>query len=90
MPHNVSITALPAIVNPTQLVNVWAVAELFDDPVYRHERYLGTIDEVKINARGTFVRFKPEAGPCKIVGKKWLPLHKILGLAAYETQTAIA
>lgn len=64
----------------SQLVDALVQAEPFDDPVFRHERYVGTIDEVKINRMGTFVHFKTD----KLVGVKWIPLHKVQGFAYYE------
>lgn len=67
-----------------QLVDACVQAEVFDDPLYRHERYVGVIDEVKLNCAGTFVHFiTPE-----LVGAKWIPLHKVKGFAWVETQKA--
>jgi hypothetical protein len=63
-----------------QLVDALVQAEPFDDVVFRHQRYVGTIDEVKINRMGTFVHFKTD----QLVGKKWIPLHKVQGFAHYE------
>lgn len=69
----------------SQLVGALVQSEVFDDPLFRHDRYVGTIDAVKINRMGTFVHFETD----KLVGKKWVPLHKVQGFAHYEDATVL-
>ncbi len=77
------ITPVTPLVNLHSLVGATVQAAPMDDPVFRHETYIGTIDEVKLSKWGTHVRFQSDA----LVGKKWIRLEKVLGFAHFaETQ----
>jgi hypothetical protein len=81
------ITALTALVNLDALVGATILTTVFDDPVFKHETYVGVVDEVKLSKRGTFVHFKTDA----LVGAKWLPLRKVIGFVhAEESKTTAA
>jgi hypothetical protein len=83
------VTPLYPLVNLDVLIGATVQAAPMDDPLYKHETYIGTIDAVKINKWGTFVHFKTEA----LVGAKWIKLAKVIGFAHYapaETAKATA
>lgn len=76
------ITPVTPLVNLETLIGATVQATVFDDPVFKHETYIGEITEVKINKFGTFVYFKtPE-----LVGGKWIKLSRVIGFAHYEEQ----
>lgn len=74
------IIPLTALVNLDTLIGATVQAKPFDDPVFKHDTYIGTIDEVKINASGTWVRFQTDA----LVGKKWIKLNRVVGFVHTE------
>lgn len=74
-----TITPLGIITNPDQLVDAMVQAKPFDDPVFKHEVYVGVIEEVKINRIGTWVHFKTP----DLVGLKWIKLSKVTGFAHF-------
>lgn len=77
------ITPVTPLVNLDGLIGSTVQAKPFDDPIFRSETYIGVIDEVKLNKLGTFVHFQTP----DLVGKKWIPLHKVTGWAHFaETQ----
>lgn len=81
------ITPVTPLVNLDVLVGATVQAMPMDDPVFKHETYVGVIDEVKLNKWGTFARF---ATP-DLVGKKWIRLEKIIGFVhTAESQTTAA
>lgn len=81
------ITLINALVNLHQLVGATVQAKPFDDPALKHTTHIGVIDEVKLNAYGTWVRFQTDA----LVGKKWIKLDRVMGFAhAAESQTTAA
>jgi hypothetical protein len=71
------ITPVTPLVNLDTLIGATVQASVFDDPVFKHDLYIGTIDEVKLNKFGTFVHFETPA----LVGKKWIKLSKVIGFA---------
>ena len=79
MPETLVITPIHPLVNLDQLVGATVQAKPFDDPVFKHETYIGEITEVKLNKLGTFVHFETPA----LVGKKWIRLSKVVGFASY-------
>jgi hypothetical protein len=62
---------------------------LFDDPSLKYEMYEGTIEEVKSNWAGAYVRFKAERGPSHITGSKWISVRKVDRVSS-QTANAIA
>lgn len=80
MPQVLVVEPLGKLRDLSQLVGALVQSEVFDDPLFRHDRYVGTIEAVKLNRAGTFVHFKTD----KLVGRKWVPLHKVQGFAHYE------
>lgn len=87
MQDTLVITPLGKLVNLDALVDATVQAAPFDDPVFQGETYIGTIDEVKLTRKGTFVHFiTPD-----LVGAKWIKLNKVIGFAHFaETQKATA
>jgi hypothetical protein len=87
MQEIVVITPIKKLVNLDQLVGATVQAYVFDDPVFKHETYIGTIDTVKLNKWGTFVHFKTG----DLVGAKWIRLEKVIGFVHFaETAKATA
>jgi len=86
MQQTLVVTPLGNLSNMMQLVGAQVQSEVFDDPLYRHELYVGTIDQVKMSRAGTFVRFQSDA----LVSKKWVALHRVKGWAHYKTEKATA
>lgn len=85
MQDEVIITPLKKLVNLNQLIGAQVQAAPFDDPVFKHEKYIGTIDTVKINKHGTYVHFKTDA----LVGSKWIKVSRVIGFVHFaETQKA--
>jgi hypothetical protein len=79
----IRVEPIGPLLHLAQLVDACVQAEVFDDPMYRHERYVGVIDEVKINCAGTFVHFiAPD-----LVGAKWIRLNRVIGFAWFEADT---
>lgn len=87
MQDTLVITPVQPLVNFDTLIGAAVVAKPFDDPVFKNETHVGTIDEVKINKFGTFVRFQTDA----LVGRKWIKLDRVIGFVhSEESQTTAA
>jgi hypothetical protein len=79
MQDTLVITPLGKLVNLDALIGATVQAKPFDDPVFKHETYIGTIDEVKLNRAGTWIHFKTG----DLVGAKWVKLNKVVGFAHF-------
>ena len=86
MQDTLVITPVTTLVNLDVLIGATIQATVFDDPVFKHETYVGVVDEVKLSKRGTFVHFKTDA----LVGAKWLPLRKVIGFVHTEESKTTA
>lgn len=76
------ITAVTAV-NLDVLIGSTVQAMPMDDFLFRHETYVGTISEVKLNKHGTFVYFKTP----DLVGGKWIKINRVIGFAHFaQTQ----
>lgn len=73
------------LVNYDQLIGAQVAAKPLDD-LRKNEVFIGEISEVKINALGTFAKFKSPA----LVGSKWIKLDRIVGFAHIEESKTTA
>jgi hypothetical protein len=79
MQDTLVITPIKSLVNLDALVDATVQAKPFDDPAFKDEMHIGTIDEVKLNKSGTWVHFHTAA----LVGKKWIRLNRVVGFAHF-------
>lgn len=86
--ETLTVTPVTPLVNLDTLIDATVQVQLFDDPVFKHERYIGTIDEVKISRLGTFARVKVISGPSHITGMKWISIRNIKGFVTTTQKTA--